>query len=1070
MEQGGGNEIDQWIWIQEKTFTNWVNEQLKVSGRSVKSISTDLCDGVNLVALVEALQFRKIGKVYPKPSGKIQMLQNVALAFKALADDNIKLVNIGNEDVVNGNAKLTLGLIWSLVQRYQISSRKDNRLPKKLMISWFRTVLPDLDITNFTTDWNDGIALHALLEHLKPGMSPNWKKLHSKDRAENCRTAMNLFKDHFNIPIVVHPKDFANDKLDELSAMTYLSYLVKAGSPGYYDTLNWVCKQLRNTNITNLTTDWNDGYYLCAIVHSLGGEGTGYPNIDRNRKVENCQRGMDAGQKLGVEPLLSASEMADPNVDHLTMMAYISKFRAVLPRKNKNEKIEVISDFDMVKVGTEFQIRIQREDNYVDIKLIGMEVQDKMGKHKCALTWADRIGQAIFIPKITGEHKLFVTYDGVTIKDCPIEFIVKADSGRATFEMESDSLRIGKPNEISVDLSEAGKGELIIETISPIGNLHYPSGEQQGLKYVAEIQPNEVANTSMAGEGQITAIVAHNDSSIPVNIEQSDEDENTCEITFVPDEAGTFTVHAFFNGDEVPGSPKSMSVTDPGLIKVSGDGIVGGTKGTELKFTVDAENAGGVIDVDVIVEGKPINVMKHIIASNRYEYRYRAISAGTYMVHVKWNGKDIPESPYRPKITDRSKIIPLDDLTDRKDENGYFVLDCDKETALRFDISQAGPGNFTAEVLAPKGRLPVAIRKSKEDIILVGFTARQEGNHYIHLFWSDVPLDMSPILAYCPGPVLPVDYTKVLVTGQGCATARAMVKAEFMIDGRKAGPGIPRAQMYGVKANVDIEMKALKYDRYMCNYTAPTPGGYLLYVFWSEETVPGTPFKVSVLPKGRSNKVLVTGSGLKGGYVGQELCVNVDSREAGNGEVTADFNGKRETARCDKIDHKNGIVSLRLYPTEANTHTLFIKYDGEDVPGSPFKISVGEPPDPRKVRCYGPGIEDGVIQNYESRFIVETFGAGAGQLAVRIRGPKGAFAVDMQRDSQTDRVIVCRYDPLEAGKYIIGVKWSGVHVPWSPFQVNIFETREELHRHWKMEKGINISAREQSEFLWKDEI
>ena len=57
--------------------------------------------------------------------------------------------------------------------------------------------------------------------------------------------------------------------------------------------------------------------------------------------------------------------------------------------------------------------------------------------------------------------------------------------------------------------------------------------------------------------------------------------------------------------------------------------------------------------------------------------------------------------------------------------------------------------------------------------------------------------------------------------------------------------------------------------------------------------------------------------------------------------------------------------------------------------GSPFIIPVGEPPDPRKVKVYGPGVESGVIQKYESKFIVETYGAGAGQLSVRIRGPRG---------------------------------------------------------------------------------
>lgn len=61
--------------------------------------------------------------------------------------------------------------------------------------------------------------------------------------------------------------------------------------------------------------------------------------------------------------------------------------------------------------------------------------------------------------------------------------------------------------------------------------------------------------------------------------------------------------------------------------------------------------------------------------------------------------------------------------------------------------------------------------------------------------------------------------------------------------------------------------------------------------------------------------------------------------------------------------------------------------------GSPFKIPVGEPPDPRKVRVYGPGVQDGLIQTFESKFLVETSGAGAGQLAVRIRGPRSKLKI-----------------------------------------------------------------------------
>ncbi len=57
--------------------------------------------------------------------------------------------------------------------------------------------------------------------------------------------------------------------------------------------------------------------------------------------------------------------------------------------------------------------------------------------------------------------------------------------------------------------------------------------------------------------------------------------------------------------------------------------------------------------------------------------------------------------------------------------------------------------------------------------------------------------------------------------------------------------------------------------------------------------------------------------------------------------------------------------------------------------GSPYVIRVAGPPDAGKVKVIGPGICHGVLNKFKSRFICETRGAGAGQLTVRIRGPKG---------------------------------------------------------------------------------
>ena len=98
--------------------------------------------------------------------------------------------------------------------------------------------------------------------------------------------------------------------------------------------------------------------------------------------------------------------------------------------------------------------------------------------------------------------------------------------------------------------------------------------------------------------------------------------------------------------------------------------------------------------------------------------------------------------------------------------------------------------------------------------------------------------------------------------------------------------------------------------------------------------------------------------------------------------------GKKELSELN--DYRDGRFTLYIRPQEVGRHSLSIQYGGHHVPGSPFQLRVSSAPDPSKVRVYGPGVEHGVLARYQSRFICDTRGAGAGQLTVRIRGPKGA--------------------------------------------------------------------------------
>ncbi len=62
--------------------------------------------------------------------------------------------------------------------------------------------------------------------------------------------------------------------------------------------------------------------------------------------------------------------------------------------------------------------------------------------------------------------------------------------------------------------------------------------------------------------------------------------------------------------------------------------------------------------------------------------------------------------------------------------------------------------------------------------------------------------------------------------------------------------------------------------------------------------------------------------------------------------------------------------------------------------------------------------------------------------------------MEMQRESQKDRTILCKFDPTEPGDYRVEVKWAGEHVPGSPFMVMIFDTQQELNRYLQVRKRV----------------
>lgn len=152
--------------------------------------------------------------------------------------------------------------------------------------------------------------------------------------------------------------------------------------------------------------------------------------------------------------------------------------------------------------------------------------------------------------------------------------------------------------------------------------------------------------------------------------------------------------------------------------------------------------------------------------------------------------------------------------------------------------------------------------------------------------------------------------------------------------------------------------------------------------------VGGSPFELRVNMEADPGKVLINKDDLRSAIFGNEVRTLIDTSGAGVGELTANCFGPSRAALCHFEGKKNGLFLLTIKPSEVGKHQLTIKYNDENVLDSPFTMRIFAPPDATKVKVSGSGICHGVLSDFRSEFICDTKGAGAGQLTVRIRGPK----------------------------------------------------------------------------------
>ncbi|XP_053242942.1 dystrophin isoform X5 [Podarcis raffonei] len=220
--------------VQKKTFTKWVNAQFAKFGTyPIEDLFNDFQDGRRLLELLEGLTGQKLGK--ERGSTRVHALNNVNKALQVLQKNNVDLVNIGSTDIVDGNHKLTLGLIWSIILHWQVKDVMKNIMAglqqtnsEKILLSWVRQSTqnyPQVNVVNFTSSWCDGLAFNALIHSHRPDLFDWDSVVRQQSAVQRLDHAFNVAKRHLGIEKLLDPEDVATPYPDKKSILMYVTSL-----------------------------------------------------------------------------------------------------------------------------------------------------------------------------------------------------------------------------------------------------------------------------------------------------------------------------------------------------------------------------------------------------------------------------------------------------------------------------------------------------------------------------------------------------------------------------------------------------------------------------------------------------------------------------------------------------------------------------------------------------------------------------------------------------------------------------------------------------------------------------
>ncbi|KTF73888.1 hypothetical protein cypCar_00040173, partial [Cyprinus carpio] len=512
-----------------------------------------------------------------------------------------------------------------------------------------------------------------------------------------------------------------------------------------------------------------------------------------------------------------------------------------------------------------------------------------------------------------------------------------------------------------------------------------------------------------AGNGPLR-IIAQDADGVPIDVKVKSKGDNVYSCSYTPTAAVKHTLAVTWGGVSVPNSPFRVRAAES---ESEGRTVITSAVSTNTleqlitQTTADAPNTS-------TAKYKPLIIITTSVME-RHCYTVN-VGKGSHPHKVKVFGPGVERSGLKAHEPTHFTV----DCTEAGEGDVSVGIKCDanvisdKEEDVDFDIIPNANDTITVKYIPPgAGRLTIKVLFTDQEIPVSPFRVKVDPSH-----------DASKVKAEGPGLARagvesgkPTHFT-VYTKGAG----KAPLDVQF------SGPNKGQAvQDFEIIDNYDYS--------YTVKYTPVQQGEMVVTVTFGGDPVSKSPFAVGVAAPLDLSKIQVDGL---------ENRVQVDEdQEFAIGTRGAGGQGKLEVKMTSPSGKSvpcvvepqpgKGASLVKYIPKEEGVYMVEVVYDGNPVPGSPFPVEAMLPPDPSKVKAFGPGLKGGLVAS-PAEFTIDTKGAGTGGLGLTVEGPTEA---KIECSDNGDGTCSVSYLPTEPGEYLVNILFEDVHIPGSPFHADI---------------------------------